>query len=140
MYLRSHDNTTSIKKYTKCYIQSPLETRSVVQMFMTLENRLNNSTSRIISRITDPPDTNPTSPLPTLNVAAIDTPINHTIEHEDNLTYSYPIELPTPTELLFSSPRIQNEDTNIGTSEHSIDTIVSSPPTAYAPSPCFECF
>ena len=48
-YLRSHDSTTSIKKYTKCYIKSSIETWSVVQTFLKSENRLNNSTSRIIS-------------------------------------------------------------------------------------------
>ena len=130
MYLRSDDSTTYLKNYTKCYIQSPLETRSVVQSFLKLQTRLTNSTSRVLSRITCPLDTNPTSPLPDPNVATVHIPINL---HQDDPTYSYPIELSTPTELLFSSPRIQSEDTNIGANEHGIDEIVGHPSPRHMP-------
>ena len=100
----------------------------MVQSFLKSQTRLTNSTSHVLSQIICPLDTNPTSPLPDPNVATVHIPMNHTIEHQDDPTYSYPIELSTPTELLFSSSRIQNGDTNIGTNEHGIDAIVGHPP------------
>ena len=85
-YLRSHDRTNSNSKYTKCYLQSPLETRSVVQSFLKSENRMKNSSSRALCRFTDTPDMNYTSPLPSTNVATIDTPINDTVGHDNDYT------------------------------------------------------
>ena len=101
-FLKSHTDANTQAKYKKVYVQSPLETRSEVRSFLKSETRCNNSSSVIRSNITLLPATN------TVKDATYDSPINQ-FTHQQDTTFPRYFELPTPTKLFISPPRIESE-------------------------------